>query len=169
MWRGSLGVAYLFPPLSSGGASIAPPCPVSTSRSSNRTRISRIRLSDGRRLQAHATRSARTASPETQACSGVASSTFGGGYRLAPLSRPLSPASTSEVRPLSSAGVTRHPRYYEPVRHSARTRGSGWCRWGFPCCGGSPCIYMPSPVPRICWLFPTTAAFPGYQAGRLPH
>ena len=37
MWRGSLGVAYLFPPLSSGGASIAPPCPVSTSRSSNRT------------------------------------------------------------------------------------------------------------------------------------
>ncbi len=37
MWRGSLGVAYPFPPLSSGGASIAPPCPVSTSRSSNRT------------------------------------------------------------------------------------------------------------------------------------
>ena len=37
MWRGSLGAAYLFPPLSSGGASIASPCPVSTSRSSNRT------------------------------------------------------------------------------------------------------------------------------------
>ena len=35
--------------------------------------ISRIRLSDGRRLQAHAARSARTASPEAQACSGVAS------------------------------------------------------------------------------------------------
>ena len=45
MWRGGSGVAYLFPPLSSGGASIAPPpacraalgagrCPVSTSRSS---------------------------------------------------------------------------------------------------------------------------------------
>ena len=37
MWRGGLGAAYLFPPLSSGGASIASPCSVSTSRSSNRT------------------------------------------------------------------------------------------------------------------------------------
>jgi len=37
MWRGSLGAAYLFPSLSSDGASIASPCPVSTSRSSNRT------------------------------------------------------------------------------------------------------------------------------------
>jgi len=36
-WRGGLGSAYLFPPLSSGGASIAGPCSVSTSRSSNRT------------------------------------------------------------------------------------------------------------------------------------
>ena len=34
---GGLGAAYLFPPLSSGGASIASPCSVSTSRSSNRT------------------------------------------------------------------------------------------------------------------------------------
>ena len=33
----ALGEAYLFPPLSSGGASIAAPCSVSTSRSSNRT------------------------------------------------------------------------------------------------------------------------------------
>ena len=32
MWRGGLGVAYLFPPLSSGGASIVVPCSVSTSR-----------------------------------------------------------------------------------------------------------------------------------------
>ena len=37
MWRGGLGAAYLFPPLSSGSASIASPCSVSTSRSSNRT------------------------------------------------------------------------------------------------------------------------------------
>jgi Transposase IS66 family len=36
-WRGGLGSAYLFPPLSFGGASIAGPCSVSTSRSSNRT------------------------------------------------------------------------------------------------------------------------------------
>ena len=37
MWRGGLGGACLFPPLSSVGASISPPCSVSTSRSSNRT------------------------------------------------------------------------------------------------------------------------------------
>ena len=35
MWRGSVGSAYLFPALSSAGASIAEPCPVSTPRSSN--------------------------------------------------------------------------------------------------------------------------------------
>src|SRR5467141_2950307 len=37
VWRGGLGGAYLLPTLSSGGASLAPPCSVSTSRSSNRT------------------------------------------------------------------------------------------------------------------------------------
>jgi hypothetical protein len=36
-WRGGLGQAHLLPALSSAGASLAPPCPVSTSRSSNRT------------------------------------------------------------------------------------------------------------------------------------
>ena len=36
-WRGSLGLAHLLPALSSAGASLAGPCPVSTSRSSNRT------------------------------------------------------------------------------------------------------------------------------------
>jgi hypothetical protein len=36
-WRGGLGRAYRFPALSSAGASLAPPCSVSTSRSSNRT------------------------------------------------------------------------------------------------------------------------------------
>ena len=35
-WRGGLGVAYRFPALSSAGASLAAPCSVSTSRSSNR-------------------------------------------------------------------------------------------------------------------------------------
>jgi hypothetical protein len=34
-WRGGLGLAYLLPALSSAGASIASPCSVSTSRSSN--------------------------------------------------------------------------------------------------------------------------------------
>ena len=37
MWRGAVGRAYLWPPLSSGGASRARPWSVSTSRSSNRT------------------------------------------------------------------------------------------------------------------------------------
>jgi hypothetical protein len=37
MWRGGLGLACLFPALSSAGASLSQPCSVSTSRSSNRT------------------------------------------------------------------------------------------------------------------------------------
>jgi hypothetical protein len=36
-WRGGLGRAYLLPALSFAGASLAMPCSVSTSRSSNRT------------------------------------------------------------------------------------------------------------------------------------
>jgi len=36
-WRGGLGAAYLLPALSFAGASLASPCSVSTSRSSNRT------------------------------------------------------------------------------------------------------------------------------------
>jgi hypothetical protein len=36
-WRGGLGQAYLLPALSRAGASRVGPCPVSTSRSSNRT------------------------------------------------------------------------------------------------------------------------------------
>src|SRR3982074_2373129 len=36
MWRGGLGLAYLFPALSAAGASLARPYSVSTSRSSNR-------------------------------------------------------------------------------------------------------------------------------------
>ncbi len=36
MWRGGLGAAYRFPALSAAGASLAGPCSVSTSRSSNR-------------------------------------------------------------------------------------------------------------------------------------
>ena len=36
-WRSGLGVAYRFPTLSFAGASLAQPCSVSTSRSSNRT------------------------------------------------------------------------------------------------------------------------------------
>ena len=47
MWRGSLGLAYLYPALSFAGVSLAAPCSVSTSRSSNLDmRISRIRLTE---------------------------------------------------------------------------------------------------------------------------
>ena len=37
MWRGGVGLVYLFPALSSAGASLTRPCSVSTSRLSNRT------------------------------------------------------------------------------------------------------------------------------------
>jgi len=37
MWGGGLGLACLYPALSFAGASLSKPCPVSTSRSSNRT------------------------------------------------------------------------------------------------------------------------------------
>ncbi len=47
MWRGGLGLAYLFPALSSAGASRARPCSVSTlPLIKPDVRISRIRLSD---------------------------------------------------------------------------------------------------------------------------
>ena len=46
-WRGGLGAAYLFPALSSAGASVAVPCSVSTlPLIKPDVRISRIRLSD---------------------------------------------------------------------------------------------------------------------------
>jgi hypothetical protein len=65
------------------------------------------------------------------------------------------------------------------------SRASGWeprtpTAWGFPCCVGSPCAGMPSPLPR--WDHwsgslrggrppnpPVTAAFPVFAAGRLLH
>jgi hypothetical protein len=50
MWRGRLGLAYLFPALSSAGASLSKLHSVSTSRSSNRT--SAFRASGSRRNEA---------------------------------------------------------------------------------------------------------------------
>ncbi len=47
-------------------------------------------------------------------------------------------------------------------------------RWGFPCCGRSPCTYMPTPLPRrdrvgaLSLLPHSTAAFPEILPGRLP-
>jgi hypothetical protein len=46
-WRGGVGLAYLFPALSSAGASLARPCSVSTlPLIKPDVRISRIRISD---------------------------------------------------------------------------------------------------------------------------
>ena len=56
-WRGGVGWTYLFPPLSFGGASIAQPCCVSTSRSSNeypRTVPPRRRIDDFKILRGRA-------------------------------------------------------------------------------------------------------------------
>ena len=62
-----------------------------------------------------------------------------------------------ELRPLCSAGITRLPRSYGPLRHPIRpgllltevqlmvTRHH---RGGFPCCVGFPLARMPSSIPR---------------------
>ena len=82
-------------------------------------RISRIRLSDKacviaifplrrRRRLVHG--GAGRVSGVSQPVSGV--------NRLAPISRLSSPSALGlELRPLPSTGVTRRPRYYEPLRH----------------------------------------------------
>ena len=90
----------------------------------------------------------------------------------------------SELRPLPSAGITRHPRYCEPLRHPT-TPGlsvTGYQlvdaldhAWGFPCCIGLPLVCMLSPLPRrnrkVRSSFTSLAvtAFPEFLTGRLPH
>ena len=146
MWRGGLGAAYLFPPLSSGGASIAAPCSVFTSRPSNRT----------------------CGFPASGSPTAVAFR-----HTLPTLSRPLhlkaklvpgSPGLSLEVIglrhspnlcSLPSAGITRLHRYYGPVRHPIRPglALTGFRlvthphRWGFPCCVGAPCIHAVAITP----------------------
>jgi hypothetical protein len=66
MWRGGVGAAYLLPALSSAGASLASPCSVTTSRSSNRTGGSPASGSRRSHAFAHgklAVRTARRANP----------------------------------------------------------------------------------------------------------
>ena len=89
-----------------------------------------------------------------------------------------------ELRPLSSSGITRIHRYYEPLRHPrapSLTLTGCWLAarpatpWGFPCCVCLPLAGMPSPLPRRNpgvvrrSLHPRTSAFPVSLAGRLPH
>src|SRR5262245_38894005 len=123
MWRGGLGGAYLSPALSSAGASRAPPCPVPTPRSSNRT----------------------CGSPASGSPTGFTDRPTGTPDGT-PLVGPYSPfrdrravvlglldlaanpqavgrfQSAPEVRPLPSTGITRLPRYYEPVRLPSAAR-----------------------------------------------
>ena len=58
--------------------------------------------------------------------------TFSDPGRLSPVVIPFSPFRIAlEPGLLPSAGITRHPRYYKPLRHPAGpacpSRGSGWC------------------------------------------
>jgi hypothetical protein len=62
-----------------------------------------------------------------------------------------------ELRPLPSIGITRLPRYYEPLRHpvtpglsltGVRLIARTITTQGFPCCVCLPLPYMPSPLPR---------------------
>src|SRR5262249_61053138 len=81
-----------------------------------------------------------------------------GGARLLAHLRAVATSDVAlELRPLPSPGLARFRRYYEPLRHPRRPGLSlaGFrltvtrChRWGFPCCVGSPCVCMPSPLPR---------------------
>src|SRR3954464_5855741 len=78
------------------------------------------------------------------------------GFRHSPGSHAPSDA-LLELGSLPSTGITRLPRYYEPVRHprwpglalaGLRLRVGPRTAWGFPCCCGSPCADMPPPLPR---------------------
>ena len=133
MWRGSLGVAYLFPPLSSGGASIAAPCPVSTSRSSNRTcgfpasgsptDVAFRHTLPALPGQLHLKPKLVPESPHLL---------LGGGYRLAPLSRPLSPSQaypkSGPFPPPALPGITGTTSLSAtPYGPDCPSRVSGWC------------------------------------------
>ena len=132
-------------------------------------RISRIRLSDERRLQAHATYYVRATSPGGQACSGIAWSFFGGNS-LAPLSNPLFPSQacpkSGPFPPPALPGII-GTTSLSAIR---RTVPHGFPVGGSPTAGASPVaadlpLYnavasTPAGCARCC-LFPTAAAFPG--------
>jgi hypothetical protein len=84
-----------------------------------------------------------------------------------------------ELRPLPSAGVTRFPRYYEPLRHprapGRSSRTSSWSSLttprGFPCCVRFPCVHAiaTTPARRLEMLLgsfsPIVSAFPEWVIG----
>src|SRR5947209_16324506 len=61
-----------------------------------------------------------------------------------------------ELRPLPSTGITRLPRYYEPLRHPRapglslagfRLVVAPTTPWGFPCCVCFPCVHAVATTP----------------------
>jgi hypothetical protein len=188
MWRGCLGWAYLWPALSVAGASLALPCPVSTSRSSNRAggfpaHGSRTRRS-GRRPRRQVSAGCVMASAASQPvmeflglrhCSGLSATS----------------ATGLELGSLPSTGITRLQKYYEPVRHpmqpglslagvrlSSRDSPPGASRVASVLRVQACRRLYPGGIVGICrsWLglfqpvarSPTTAAFPRCLVGRLP-
>ncbi len=103
----AVGRTYLFPPLSSGGASLVRPwLRFHTPLIEPDVRISRIRLSD-KTSRLHSSRATPSAVSEHS------SELIG-----CPISRSLTAYCVClELRPLPSTGVTRLQRYYEPLRH----------------------------------------------------
>jgi hypothetical protein len=105
-------------------------------------RISRIRLSDGIREAAHATARCRSFTAVARSFRRVRNHLLEVIDNMVTLLILPRFQTAPEVRPLPSTGVTRLPRYYEPVRHPRRpglslagirlavTRRH---RWGFPC------------------------------------
>jgi hypothetical protein len=102
----AVGRTYLLPPLSSGGASLARPwLRFHTPLIEPDRRISRIRLSD---------KTSRLLSRVTPSAVSEHFSELLG----RPISRFLTASCVClELRPLPSPGITRLPRYYEPLRH----------------------------------------------------
>ena len=153
------------PSLSSDGASLVISCSVSTYRSSNRTcgfpaSGSRTRVDH---VPAYATFRGRCCNRYVGFASAFSCKvcwsflTFSGGDRLTVNLLAFFPFRPSpELRSLSSPGITRVHRYYEPLRHPSMPDLSltgvrlGFTHMrGFPCCLHYPLAYMPSPLPRL--------------------
>ena len=186
-WRGGLGWAYRLPALSVAGASLAQPCSVSTSRSSNRTcgfpaSGSPTGFTAGMRRAFDTSVLSVSVPPwlHDTACS-ESFRNYAVLYRLAP-SHPPSPSSisTPEVRVLSSTGVTQLHRYYDPVRLPLEPMPYGTveaatlAQHGPPPLARSPVStcrahYPGGPVQvRLSAASPDRAAFPELRAGRRP-
>jgi hypothetical protein len=155
-WRGGLGMALrVAGPFGCQCPSI-PPCSVSTPRSSNRTcgfPASGSPTGFRRRPTGAADTAPFTGCVVRAAVAESLAEVVGNTATLPTLDHfPNAP----EVRSLPSPGITRLPRYYEPVRLPQRPGLSltgvqlahAATAGGLPRCERSPCVSMPSPLPR---------------------